>query len=177
MSDLKSSIQLAATKKMFLAYHLKAKRVINELLSLPLLRAPHSVKTSELSKCFTKWQCVLRYFLFSDKTLTKIRRLTTSFLKNTMHLSNFSSTGATQPTYPSFASDEPEIIVSAVMYVILGILIIVGNILVIAAFKTNVRLRSINNTFLVGLAVSDLLVGLVSIPLWIYNSTCNHYKT
>ena len=47
----------------------------------------------------------------------------------------------------------------------------------IAAFRFSSRLRTINNTFLVGLAVSDLLVGLISIPLWIYFSYCQQYLT
>ena len=73
---------------------------------------------------------------------------------------------------PTLPYDEVEIIVSTVVYVLLGLVIILGNILVIAAFSFNTRLRTINNTFLVRLAVSDLLVGLISIPLWIYVSSC-----
>lgn len=92
-----------------------------------------------------------------------------------MHLSNTTFIKGT-PTSPTLTNDGAEIIVSTVMYVILGLLIVIGNILVIAAFKSNLRLRSINNTFLVGLAISDLLVGLISIPLWIYISTCEPYK-
>ena len=78
---------------------------------------------------------------------------------------------------PTLAHDEVEIITSAVVYVLLALLVIFGNILVIVAFKFNPRLQTTNNTFLVGLAVSDLLVGLISIPLWIYFSTCQQYST
>ena len=82
-----------------------------------------------------------------------------------------SSTSSSQ-VFPTLPHDEVEIIVSTVVYVLLALVIILGNILVIAAFSFNTRLRTINNTFLVGLAVSDLLVGLISIPLWIYFSSC-----
>lgn len=78
---------------------------------------------------------------------------------------------------PTLAHDDIEIIVSATAYVLLALFVIIGNILVIVAFKFNSRLRTTNNTFLVGLAVSDLLVGLISIPLWIYFSTCQQHST
>ena len=73
--------------------------------------------------------------------------------------------------------DKVEIIASIVIYVLLALLIVVGNGMVIAAFSFNPRLQTINNTFLVGLAVSDVLVGLVSVPLWIYFSSCQQYLT
>lgn len=53
--------------------------------------------------------------------------------------------------------------------VLLMIVILCGNSLVIIAFKTNKRLRTATYTFLVSLAVSDFLVGSVSLPLWVYH--------
>ena len=50
----------------------------------------------------------------------------------------------------------------------LSLTIVVGNIFVIIAFKLNIRLRTVTNIGLVSLAFSDFLVGLVSIPLWMY---------
>ena len=50
----------------------------------------------------------------------------------------------------------------------LSLTIVVGNIFVIIAFKLNIRLRTVTNIGLVSLAFSDLLVGLISVPLWIY---------
>lgn len=78
---------------------------------------------------------------------------------------------------PTLPHGEVEIIFATIVYVLLALFVILGNILVIAAFRLNSRLRTINNTFLVGLAVSDLLVGLISIPLWIYFSYCQQYLT
>ncbi|XP_068682386.1 trace amine-associated receptor 1-like [Montipora foliosa] len=53
------------------------------------------------------------------------------------------------------------------LYILLALLVIVGNTFVIVAFK-RVRTRRAINIFFVSLAVSDLMVGAVSIPLWIY---------
>lgn len=52
--------------------------------------------------------------------------------------------------------------------IILMIFVIVGNLLVILAYKTNHRLRTGTYTFLVSLAISDFLVGSVSFPLWVF---------
>ena len=50
----------------------------------------------------------------------------------------------------------------------LAAFIIMGNALVIGAYKTNLYLRTGTNSFLVSLALSDFLVGSVSMPIWIY---------
>ena len=46
--------------------------------------------------------------------------------------------------------------------------ILSGNSLVIASYKINRRLRTRTNAFLVSLAISDFLVGSISLPMWIY---------
>ena len=79
--------------------------------------------------------------------------------------------------FPTLPHGEMEIIFATIVYVLLALFVTLGNILVITAFRFNSRLRTINNTFLLGLAVSDLLVGLISIPLWIYFSYCQQYLT
>ncbi|XP_028395480.1 histamine H2 receptor-like [Dendronephthya gigantea] len=59
-------------------------------------------------------------------------------------------------------------IVHLTLYSLLFLIVIVGNTFVILAFKLNYRLRTATNIGLVSLAFSDLLVGLISIPLWIF---------
>lgn len=59
-------------------------------------------------------------------------------------------------------------VLHAILLVMLIVLIISGNLLVIIAYKTNQRLRTATYMFLVSLAVSDFLVGSVSLPLWTY---------
>ncbi|RMX40852.1 hypothetical protein pdam_00006508 [Pocillopora damicornis] len=94
---------------------------------------------------------------------------------------NENSSSATQSlppqALPTLPNDEVENIASTILYCFLSLFVILGNVLVVAAFRFNRRLRTINNTFLVGLAVSDLLVGLISIPLWIYISSCQQLIT
>ena len=53
--------------------------------------------------------------------------------------------------------------------ILLAVAILFGNALVIASYKINRRLRTRTNAFLVSLAVSDFLVGSISMPMWIYN--------
>ena len=53
--------------------------------------------------------------------------------------------------------------------ILLAVAILFGNALVIASYKINWRLRTRTNAFLVSLAVSDFLVGSISMPMWIYN--------
>ncbi|XP_020896975.1 D(2) dopamine receptor A [Exaiptasia diaphana] len=92
-------------------------------------------------------------------------------------LANNSSVSKPMIMFPTLPNDEIEVIGSTVVYILLCLAIIFGNGLVIAAYRYNHRLQTVTNTFLVGLAVSDLLVGLISVPLWIYFSVCQQYKT
>lgn len=48
--------------------------------------------------------------------------------------------------------------------------IITGNLLVVAAYFSNFRIRTSTYTILISLAISDLLVGCVSLPLYTYIS-------
>ena len=63
-----------------------------------------------------------------------------------------------------------------VLYILLALLVIVGNTFVVVAFKS-VRGSSAINSFFVSLAVSDLMVGSVSIPLWIYILSCPYFAS
>lgn len=60
--------------------------------------------------------------------------------------------------------------------VALMFVIITGNSFVVAAYFSNYRIRTGTYTFLVSLAISDLLVGCVSLPLWMYISLQNIQK-
>lgn len=58
-------------------------------------------------------------------------------------------------------------IISVVFLAILILLCLIGNSLVLIAFVMYRRLRVITHYYILSLAVSDLLVGLVSMPIWL----------
>ena len=57
---------------------------------------------------------------------------------------------------------------SLIFYFVIAVFAIFGNGLVCAAFATNKRLRILTNYYVVSLAVSDILVGGINIPLYMY---------
>eukprot|EP00057_Strongylocentrotus_purpuratus_P029929 XP_780252.2 PREDICTED: muscarinic acetylcholine receptor M3-like [Strongylocentrotus purpuratus] len=60
----------------------------------------------------------------------------------------------------------PDVVI--ILSVIVGVIIFItvfGNLLVVAAFFTTPKLRTYNNYFILGLAIADLLVGAVDMPL------------
>ena len=68
------------------------------------------------------------------------------------------------------------VIIFMALYILLALLAIVGNALVVSAFK-KVGTRRAINIFFVSLAVSDLMVGAISMPLWIYLISCPYLAT
>ena len=59
------------------------------------------------------------------------------------------------------------VIAFCTLYVITAFLAVFGNGLVVGAFIRHSRLRTITNYFVVSLAVADIIVGVISIPIWI----------
>ncbi|XP_068709407.1 adenosine receptor A2b-like isoform X3 [Montipora foliosa] len=59
-------------------------------------------------------------------------------------------------------------IVGVVFFCIVSLIIVFGNSLVIGAFRVNRRLRTKTNLLLISLAVADLLIGTISVPLYVY---------
>lgn len=68
-----------------------------------------------------------------------------------------------------YEPSEREQVARDVFILILMGFILVGNTLIIAAYKKNLRLRTGSNVFIVGLAASDWLVGALAVPLYIAN--------
>lgn len=75
-----------------------------------------------------------------------------------------------------FARSDTEVSIFVIIYILLSATVVVGNFLVVASYATNVKLRTGISMFFVSLAVSDLCVGLVSIPWWIYQLVCPTIK-
>lgn len=79
------------------------------------------------------------------------------------------STNVTQRAPANALQIEPSWVYTGVgIYSALVILIVAGNLLIIIAFLTTPKLKTKTNYFIFSLAVADLLVGLFSVPLWIY---------
>ena len=70
-----------------------------------------------------------------------------------------------------------ELGIMVALYVLLLVAIITGNGLVLSAFSINKRLRTATNTLIMGLAVSDILVGFVSIPCWLHIFISSHKQS
>lgn len=68
-----------------------------------------------------------------------------------------------------------EIVLSFMYYACVFIAAVFGNTLVIAAYKTNWRLQTTTNTFILGLATADLMVAFISIPIWLYVYSCHYF--
>ena len=85
---------------------------------------------------------------------------------NATNSTNGTGAGAGPRPPPSRQVD----VVAMVFFCILALMIVFGNSLVIGAFRVNRRLRETTNLLLMFLAIADLLIGTVSVPLWVYIS-------
>ncbi|KAK3094053.1 hypothetical protein FSP39_023497 [Pinctada imbricata] len=93
---------------------------------------------------------------------------TLSFLRN----DTLNDTSTYQPLNDSSTQDTPttkslvEIVIISILVGILSFLTVLGNLLVIIAFKIEKQLQTISNYFLLSLAVADMTIGFVSMPLY-----------
>ena len=105
--------------------------------------------------------------LFLQKTHRTMAENTTSL--------NITKENATNPM-PTLPQLTVEDIISDVFFCVLAVMIVFGNSLVIGAFRVNRRLRTTTNLLLMSLAVADMLIGSISMPLWVYISITFTYK-
>ncbi|CAH3147993.1 unnamed protein product, partial [Porites lobata] len=63
-----------------------------------------------------------------------------------------------------------------VVFCILALMIVFGNSLVIGAFQVNPRLRTASNMLLISLATADILIGTITVPLYVYISVTNDHQ-
>ena len=62
--------------------------------------------------------------------------------------------------------DRETILISITFLIIIILLALFGNILVVIAFRVFQNLRNMTNYFIVSLAVADILVAGISMPVW-----------
>ena len=77
-----------------------------------------------------------------------------------------------QPPARSYQVD----IAFVVVFCILAFMMVFANSLVIGAFRVNRRLRTTSNTLLTSLATADILIGTISVPLYVYVSITYDYQ-
>lgn len=59
-----------------------------------------------------------------------------------------------------------QVVLIAVLTGVVALVTIIGNILVIVAFKVNKQLKTVNNYFLLSLACADLIIGVISMNMF-----------
>jgi hypothetical protein len=81
---------------------------------------------------------------------------------------NYTNSTANNTFFSASDSDRSvgEIIVISVVAAILAMVTAGGNLLVLVAFKVEKQLQTVSNYFLLSLAVADLTIGVVSMPLY-----------
>lgn len=62
--------------------------------------------------------------------------------------------------------DQEVVLISTTFLVIIILMALFGNVLVVIAFAVFQKLRNMTNYFIVSLAVADILVAAVSMPVW-----------
>lgn len=62
----------------------------------------------------------------------------------------------------------PGLIVESLFFALLSLVILAGNTLVCTVIYRNRKLRTKTNYYLVSLAIADILVGVFSVPYWVY---------
>jgi len=88
---------------------------------------------------------------------------------------SINGTNSTNNTGPPPGPPREVDIVATVFFCVLALMIVFGNSLVIGAFRVNRRLRTTTNLLLMSLAIADILIGTISVPLWVYISITYTY--
>lgn len=76
----------------------------------------------------------------------------------------------TRPPFNPFLTPDRTTInyVMSVLLCIVSFCVITGNLLVLLSFRVNRRLRTKTNYFILSLAFADLLIGILSVPYFVY---------
>jgi hypothetical protein len=71
----------------------------------------------------------------------------------------------------------PLLVIWSIVYTLIAIFTIISNILIITVFYKKRNLRTRTNYFVIGLAAADVIVGVVTIPLWVAYFNVLYNKT
>ncbi|KAE8740435.1 hypothetical protein FOCC_FOCC014071, partial [Frankliniella occidentalis] len=87
----------------------------------------------------------------------------------------FNNITSTEPPIGKSRYSVSEIIVLAIFAGSLSIVTVVGNSMVMISFKIDKQLQTISNYFLFSLAVADLAIGLISMPLFTVSALMGYW--
>ncbi|CAN7995228.1 unnamed protein product, partial [Ixodes hexagonus] len=68
-----------------------------------------------------------------------------------------------------------DVILRITLYSVIFVFAVVGNVLVLVTLVQNKRMRTVTNVFLVNLAVSDLLLGVLCMPFTLVGSLLRNF--
>lgn len=111
--------------------------------------------TSEASIAMT-WMIAM-----NDSTQSDTTRVTTT-IANVIISTTIATTTSTSTSLSSWLTTSR---IQIILYITILLLAIVGNALVILTLIQNRRMRTITNVFLLNLAVSDILLGVLCMPI------------
>lgn len=92
--------------------------------------------------------------------------VTTNQLQETMNETEFDEYNTTTDVSANRSYTIFETVLIIFVTSLLSLTTIVGNVLVMVSFKMDRRLQTVNNYFLLSLAVADFMIGLISMPLF-----------
>lgn len=110
-----------------------------------------------------RWICLqsVNEVLSTDKFIEANQKVT-----RTMNVTELLECNGTTETTPTRSYTIFETILIATVTSLLSLATIIGNCLVMISFKMDRRLQTVNNYFLLSLAVADFMIGLFSMPLF-----------
>ncbi|KAL3209679.1 hypothetical protein MRX96_038101 [Rhipicephalus microplus] len=141
--------------------------MVNRLISsLPLLNLQWPLFNKTTSSPFTEPFAIPTVTLPDDAVFTEFPQGS---------VQNF-STPQSEPTGAvDGLPDATDLIVRVGLYAVIFVFAVVGNVLVLVTLVQNKRMRTVTNVFLVNLAVSDLLLGVLCMPFTLIGSLLRNF--